>query len=65
MRLAVQLAAAACTSLAAAVAHGQAPNATWVPNFTPLGLFCFKDAQNVNVPASSQHTFPHSGGCGW
>jgi hypothetical protein len=45
-------------------AVSQRPTADWQPNFTPLGLFCSKTAQNVNVPASSQHDFPHSGGCG-
>ena len=51
-------------SASAPIAVCQVPKPSWKPNFTPLGLFCFKDAQNPNVPAALQHEYPHSGGCG-
>lgn len=44
--------------------EAQNPTPSWRPNFTPLGLFCFKDAQNPNVDPAGQHLYPHSGGCG-
>ena len=44
--------------------EAQNPTPSWRPNFSPLGLFCFKDAQNPNVDPAGQHLYPHSGGCG-
>eukprot|EP01052_Picozoa_sp_SAG31_P034521 SAG31_NODE_4047_length_3638_cov_1.867477_1_plen_293_part_00 len=62
------LIAAIITAAMAIAAPGpvssQQPTAGWQPNFTPLGLYCFKGSQNVNVPAARQHEFPLSGGCG-
>jgi hypothetical protein len=42
------------------MALGQEPSASWKPNFTPLGLFCYKDGQNPNKP----HSRDHLGSCG-
>lgn len=42
----------------------QQPSSTWKPNFEPLGMFCYKNSKNPNIPPSRQHDFPHSGGCG-
>ena len=39
----------------------QPPNAKWTPNFQPLGLYCYHDAPDPNIPP---HSHQHSGGCG-
>ena len=31
---------------------------SWRPNFDPLGIVCWKDAPNPNVPSGQQHRFP-------
>ena len=59
VRPALLAAAAAAAGVAA-----QNPTPSWRPNFEPLGLFCYKDAQNPNVDPERQHDYPHSGGCG-
>ena len=58
------LAAALAAALLAATALAQEPTPSWRPNFTPLGLFCFKDAQNPNIDPEQQREYEHSGGCG-
>ena len=46
------------------IALGQNPTSSWRSNFEPLGLFCYKNAKNPNLPVAEQHEFAHSGGCG-
>ena len=41
----------------------QHPSSHWRVNYEPLGMFCFKESQNPNIPQADQHQYPHSGGC--
>ena len=38
----------------------QPPSASWRPNFTPLGLYCYNDAHNPDLPDAHDHV----GSCG-
>ena len=56
--------ASAVLVLHANVVVAQNPTASWHPNFEPLGLFCYHNSKNPNIPVADQRKFAHSGGCG-